>query len=541
MKLTTNFGQLRLPKLTVPNSTKQFVFHEININYTLKELLKLPLKSTLDVINIDNKLLRLSALAIAPSLTHIFNLSLYHCFVPNDWKIARITPIFKKKGSKDDPNNYRPISVVSSIAKILEKHVKLELMNHMTENKLLATSQSAYIKNHSTETALLYLVDNCMSNINNGEINLLCSLDLSKGFDVLNHNILLHKLFQYNILSSELKWFESYLSNRTQFVRIDKNTSNSKKIDIGVPQGTVLGPILFLIYINDLEKNIHNGKIVKYADDTNLISSGKTLDEAKSNMLLCLQAALSWFHENRLVVNTNKSTLMPITTSYNTKYVCSNISLQVNNQHFVSCDSTKLLGIFIDHNLNFKCHIDYLVKKTSPKIGILHRLRHFLPPEILSIVYRTTIQPLFDYCLTVWGNSSKQNIRTIQKLQNRSARAVLGDFDFNSSVTQMLKNLKWFTVENRFIYFTCIMIYKCLNNLAPNYLVNLFKYVSETHSYVTRNVTDDYLALPAVSTSLYKHSLSYNGATLWNSLPSEIRHSLSLKQFKSMISFYLNS
>ena len=127
MKLTTNFGQLRLPKLTVPNSTKQFVFHEININYTLKELLKLPLKSTLDVINIDNKLLRLSALAIAPSLTHIFNLSLYHCFVPNDWKIARITPIFKKKGSKDDPNNYRPISVVSSIAKILEKHVKLEL------------------------------------------------------------------------------------------------------------------------------------------------------------------------------------------------------------------------------------------------------------------------------------------------------------------------------------------------------------------------------------------------------------------------------
>ena len=177
----------------------------------------------------------------------------------------------------------------------------------MTENKLLATSQSAYIKNHSTETALLYLVDNCMSNINNGEINLLCSLDLSKGFDVLNHNILLHNLFQYNILSSELKWFESYLSNRTQFVRIDKNTSNSKKIDIGVPQGTVLGPILFLIYINDLEKNIHNGKIVKYADDTNLISSGKTLDEAKSNMLLCLQAALSWFHENRLVVNTNKS------------------------------------------------------------------------------------------------------------------------------------------------------------------------------------------------------------------------------------------
>ena len=131
----------------------------------------------------------------SPSLTHIFNLSLYHSFVPDDWITARITPIFKKKGRQEDPNNYRPISVVSTIAKILEKHIKLELMNYMTNSNLLASSQSAYIRHHSTETALLYLVDKCMSNINNSEIIISCSLDLSKGFDVLNHEILLHKLF----------------------------------------------------------------------------------------------------------------------------------------------------------------------------------------------------------------------------------------------------------------------------------------------------------------------------------------------------------
>ena len=541
IKPTNVFGKLKLPASDINTSNNKLDFHEINVNYILKELLKLPLKSTLDIINIDNKLLRLAAPAISPSLTHIFNLSLYHGFVPDDWKTARITPIFKKKGSKEDPNNYRPISVVSTIAKILEKHIKLELMNYMTNNNLLASSLSAYIRHHSTETALLYLVDKCMSNINNSEINILCSLDLSKGFDVLSHEILLHKLSLYNILNVELKWFKSYLTNRKQYVCINNKLSDPTVVKIGVPQGTVLGPILFLIYINDLEKNIIHGESTNYADDTGLISSGKTVEEAQTNMTLCLQAALSWFKQNRLVVNTSKSTLMPISTSHNTTTVCKDISLIINKDTLVSCTSTKLLGIFIDQNLNFNCHIKYLVKKISPKIGILHRLRQFLPPDVLNIVYKTTIQPIFDYCITVWGNSTKQNIKTLQILQNPAARAVLGNFDFNSSVSLMIKQLKWTTVQNRYTYFTCIMVYKCLNGLAPDYLINLFKYVSETHSYITRNVSNNNLALPSLSTSLYKHSFSYNGALLWNSLPLYIRNSSSLNTFKSMLSHYLNN
>ena len=181
-------------------------------------------------------------------------------------------------------------------------------------------------------------------------MGVLCSLDLSKGFDVLSHEILLHKLSLYNILNVELKWFKSYLTNRKQNVCINNKLSDTTVVKIGVPQRTVLGPILFLIYINDLEKNIIHGESTNYmyADDTGLISSGKTV-QVQANMTICLQAALSWFKQNRLVVNTSKSTLMPIhvSTSHNTTTVtvCKDISLIINKDTLVSCTSTKLLII----------------------------------------------------------------------------------------------------------------------------------------------------------------------------------------------------
>ena len=207
-------------------------------------------------------------------------------------------------------------------------------------------------------------------------------------------------------------------------------------------------------------------------------------------MYSCLQSALTWFSKNRLIVNTSKSTLLPVASFHNIQTSCNKINVHIAHTCLSSCSTTKLLGIYLDNTLSFKAHIEYLIKKICPKIGILHRLCHLLSIDILNIVYKTTIQPLIDYCLTVWGTSSKQNLKSIQRLQNRAARAVLGDFNFNSSVSAMIKQL------------------------------NL-------------------LALPAPHTALYKRRFSYYGASLWNSLPSDLQTCNNIRPFKSQLSSYL--
>ena len=531
-----------LPELEANPDNCSFEFLTVNQNDFLQELLHLSNKTSLDIIEMDNKLLRLASPLIAPVLAHIFNLSLAEGHIPKDWKLARVTPVFKNCGSQEDPSNFRPISVVPTVTKIFEKCIKSQFLAYLTDNNLLCPQQFAYLKHHSTATALHSLADKWLDNINNKQVNGICQLDLSKGFDTVNIDILLHKLVKYGVSAHSITWFESYFTQRSQIVTCNGLLSKPNILNMGIPQGTVLGPIFFLIYVNDFPSYIKSGTAHMYADDSTLSAEGNNVAQMECNLQASLNEAAAWFSANRLVVNGTKSSAMLISTPHVLKHNKNLIQVKVDDVVLPYNTSSKILGVVVDSNLKWDQHINHICKKVNPKIGLIHRLRQMLPLQCLNMIYISLIQPHFDYCITIWGSCAKKHISILQKLQNRAARAMTGIFDYNQSVSEIIRSLNWVKVEDRYKYFLAVLVYKCLHKEAPLLLTKRFLSLDQRQDcYQTRAVTNGDLKVPHPNMSLYKSSLAYSGSTFWNSLPLTIRGSSSIFSFKFLVRNYLTS
>ena len=293
---------------------------------------------------------------IAQPLSYICNLSLKEGIFPEELKIANVIPLFKKDNAMVF-NNYRPVSLLCTLSKVFERIMYNRLINFLNENKILFEYQFGFRKNHSTQLALTFLMDKLINSIENGDHVIGVYLDFSKAFDTVDHNILLNKLNHYGIRGAALNWFQSYLLNRKQFVTYNGSKSCTKELKCGVPQGSILGPLLFLIYINDLAGICKHTMPIFFADDSNLFVNGTDLKVMESQLNDDLYSVSTWLKVNKLSLNIDKTQFMIFSRK---KYKNYNVDLKIEGQSIDKVHHTKFLGIIIDDNLNWKNHVNYI-------------------------------------------------------------------------------------------------------------------------------------------------------------------------------------
>ena len=527
-ELTNNNNQPNI------QTNSKFYFSQISIESVALTLRNLKTNKSTGLDKIPAKILKLSYDIIAPSLAFIFNLSLETGIYVDDWKRARVIPIYKAE-DKRKCENYRPISILPVVSKVFEREVFNQVYRYLCDNSLLSRFQSGFRPKHSTLSALIQMCDDWLQNMDNGNLNCVVFLDVKKAFDSINHEILLNKMHEYfGISDTQLKWFESYLINREQQCMVNGQISSPKNITCGIPQGSILGPLLFLLYINDMPKSLKYVTPSMYADDTEIYASSKHGDELVANLNCDLENVRKWMVQNRLQIHPTKTKYMYIGSSYNIKNNISSNPILINNISVPRTENYTCLGVSLDERLTWEKHIDTICAKVGAGIGVMRRMKPFVPQETLKLIYEALVQPYFNYCSPLWDNCGIGLKDKLQKFQNRAARVITGStYDIRS--IDVLNTLGWKTLDQKRNYTKSMFMYKIINDHAAPNLRHSFRLYNEgdTIHDLRNHVTD--LVLPKPKREFGKRSFKYNGAIHWNSLPYEAKNAKSISTFKRLI------
>ena len=369
--------------------------------------------SALKIANTDIKFTQV----FAKVTTSSFNQGVF----PQSLKTARVVPIHKN-GAKTDVSNYRPISLLTSFSKIYEKLMHNRIANFMDSNNSFYEMQYGFRSGRSCEHALLKAQSILLDNLSKNQISLLLFIDFSKAFDMVDHSILLQKLSHYGIRGTALNWLKSYLENREQFVSINGKDSSKKLLKYGVPQGSILGPLLFIIYINDIPEIQKFAKFILYADDANIILTGKNMKEIEEQAAELSTALMNWVDSNGLALNLKKTNYMIFSRqkidNYNFKLVMANAEIHRKTE-------ARFLGVIVDEKLNWTRHIMSLKSKMSKYVGIMYKIKNLLPSQIRLQIFHSFVQAHINFCSLVWGFSAKTNIDALFASQKKGMRAVM--------------------------------------------------------------------------------------------------------------------
>lgn len=500
--------------------------HTFRLFYaTSDEVLQTISKLKITRTNIDRipvKLFKNVKHSICSPLMKIINSSFEYATFPQSLKVAKITPIFKK-GNPKLCSNYRPISSLPFLSKIYERLMANRILSFFQKHSLFSEKQFGFLKKKSTKDALYDFSENIYDALNARKNNISVLIDLKSAFDTVNHSILLSKLEMYGIRGHGLKWIESYLQNRKFYVGINDIHSSTQTVNIGIPQGSILGPIFFIIYNNDLPLVSSKLSTTLFADDTNFSISNDNYREMISVLNQELGKVYDWTISNRLTINTSKTELLIFTNLQNLHF---NDEVVLNGTTLQYVDNARFLGVIVDKKMNFKLHIQTINNKISKSCGIFYKIKGNMPTSTRLMYYNSFILPYLTFNIIHWGNTNETHLNPLYLTQKRIVRN-LGDAGYSDHTTPLFFRFKILKLHDLYKYYAALYTFEEMMN---------GKYKRQ-HCVNTRHVD---IATPKFQRlSRTQQSISYSGPTIYNTLPPYIRKISSLNKFKLELREYL--
>ena len=512
-----------VPTLPAPTVTIDSIHLETQEIYSILKTLQIGKACGPDMIN--NRILREIADSVSPVLTDIFNTSLSTAKVPDIWKQSNVSPVFKKD-DKTNVENYRPISLISSVGKTFEKAVYKHIHNFILANQIITPFQSGFMPGDSTVNQLTDMYNTFCRALDEGKEVRVVFCDINKAFDRVWHRGLLAKLYHYGIIGNLHKWFENYLTDRIQRVTIPGGSSDWVSVNAGVPQGSILGPLLFLLYINDIVHEI-NSSIRLFADDTSIYIIVDFPDSAAQILNIDLERIANWAAKWLVNFNANKNESMLISR----KILRANHPiLYFNNVSIEQVQSHKHLGIYLSDKCEWHVHLENTEKKAWSRVHLLRSLKFDLDRKSLQTMYFSFIRPVLEYADVVWDNCTQQQMNDLEKIQLEAGRIVSGTTKL-VAIDRLYRELGWLKLSERRKMHKLFLFYKMQNGLVPDYLTELVpSRVGDNTTYSLRNA--EHLQQIHASSRLFFDSFLPSTIREWNRLPSDTKSAPSLSSFK---------
>ena len=509
-----------------PSNHNSFFISPVTVDEVCSVMVGLQNKSS-PLNTIPVFIYKIAAPFIAPLICDIFSSSVQEGSFPNVLKLARIVPIFKSKRRKL-VSNYRPISILSTLSKIIEKLMKSRVTSFFDRNNVMYDKQFGFRVGYNTTDAILDLINKCTSALDDKLYTVVVFLDLARAFDTVDGDIMIKKLHNVGIRGIAGDWFRSYLCDRKMYVDVNGHHSGEVRMNIGLPQGSVTSPYLFCLYVNDMHRCSDKLSFIHFADDTTVFMSGGDLAMLCRDVNSELVKVTEWLRSNRLSLNVDKTTFMLLTHN---KIDSSILPININGGRICNVSSMKFLGVTLDDRLNYNENTNILSKKLSCALGIMNKMSNLVSPHVLKILYYSLFYSHLTYALPIWGGCGVTNVGRVDKLNERACKM------FSNNSHRAFSPPKYHNIY-RFVLLS--LFHVLLNDNSHNFCINnQIVNLMPDHVYRTRFLTDECLSIPQYRKTTSQNQFLYNAVKEWNKLLVDVRLISSHPKFTKILKKHL--